>query len=612
MTETTERSAQGGVVLTVPAPLVRLGLWARHHGVFLTAMLLIALAVAWKAEVVQHSFFKEDDYEFVARAMEGGLSFDYLTRVHFGQFMPISFLLTWVMTRLGPYSWGLAAGSTLVVHALGCLAVYRMLRVIFGRRPATLVPLAVFLFAPLTVPVLVWWAAALNTVFLQVAIPMAVASHWMYLRNRRVRHVLAATFWILVGLLTFVKAFALPLLLFALAVVYFGGLRTALRRYAVAWAAYVVALAGFAVLYVLRSMSVPSTTGVPSIEAAVEFTWALLGRTFATTFVGGPWQWFAGNDWGVTSAPAIAVVISLVVLGAVVLVTSLHRVRALQAWGILLGYLLVADLAPVLWGRVHLVGAFAGTDSRYVADAMPVLALVLGLVLLPLDGEARPYRRKLPSRELVFGASGVVFGGFLAASLASVTIFETHMGADRRYDYLDNARAALAELPAGASVYDRVVPPDVVPSSYGLYSQTSRLLAPLASEKVRAQMYAQPPALRGMVFDDQGKLRDAEIWGERREAPTMDRCWPSLGGQTGVPLFNTAPKREGTLVRIGYSARSDTTVTLWIGDRPTDLALKSGIGKIFLKVPDNLDKVVLAGTGFCAGDVTVGLAVPRP
>ncbi|MFI7698012.1 hypothetical protein [Nonomuraea sp. NPDC049480] len=616
MTETTK--SRTGLVLTVPVPMARtagaVSRWARRHGVVLAALALIAAAMAWKTAIVQSAYFKEDDFEFVARAMENDLSFDYLTRVHFGQFMPGGFLLAWLSSRLEPFGWGYAAGAILVLHACAALAVLRMLRVVFGHRPAILAPLLVFLVAPLTVPALVWWAAALNTVFLQIALPMAIASHWHYLRTRRLRHAVAAALWVLFGLLGFVKGFALPLVLLALTAIYHGGLRTALRRYIAAWSLYLIVLAGFGALYVQRSLSAPNTGALPIFDQAAGFLWELIGRTFATTVLGGPWKWFAGGDWGVASPPLPVVIASLVTLAALVTVTAYYRRRAGLAWALLLGYVLVADALPVLWGRVHLLGSFAGTDTRYVADSVPLVALVVGLVLLPLPDEAEPYRRALPGKERVAGICGAALGVFVGASLVSVTIFAAHLGADRRHRYMETARADLAKVAPGTVIYDRLLPPDVLPSTYNTYSLTSRVLGAMAPPRLRATMQAPPAALDGMVFDDQGHLRPVDVQGIPLIPNTRDRCWPVTNGTVQVPLDNRVSRVEGTLVRLGYAARADTKITLWMGDRATDVELRAGLGKVFMLAEPGADRIVVQDVpqGVCVGDVTPGQAVPRP
>ncbi|MCC5579828.1 hypothetical protein IMZ11_29805 [Microtetraspora sp. AC03309] len=589
----------------------------RRHGLLITAVLLVLAQTAWKASIVQHAFFKEDDFEFMARALESGLSWEYLTRVHYGQFMPGGFLLAWVTGRVAPYDWGLAAGIVLALHACAGLAVFRMLRVVFGRRPIILVPLLVFLVAPVTVPALAWWAAGLNTVPLQIALPMAVASHVLYLRSGRAVHAVAAAWWTLFGLAFFLKAFAIPFTLFALTAVYFGGTRAALRRHARVWILYGGTLLVYLVLYLYRTVTSDTDGGrFPGLGDAVGFVWELMARTFLPTVLGGPWKWFSGTDWAVTSPPGLLVALSWSVAVALFVVTVRYRRHAAAAWAILLAYIVVADIAPPLYGRVYLIGSFAGADSRYVADAVPLLALVAALAVLPVAGEAAPYRRALPSREVVYGLGGLVVGGFTVASLASAAVFGGHLGNERRVSYLRNAERALAAAPADAVVYDRRVPSDILADSYRSYAFTSRLLGPLASPARRAAMYRPPASPVGLVFDDAGRLAPVEVKGDKTVPTTPDGCWPTSGAAVEVPIRRTSAPVTGTLVRLGYASRVPVKVTLWIGDRSTGLNLREGFGKMFFLVPPGTDRVLItdvpAGSGFCTGDVTAGEAVPAP
>ncbi|WP_433223188.1 hypothetical protein [Microtetraspora malaysiensis] len=591
----------------------------RRHGLLLTALGLVLLQTAWKASVVAEAFFKEDDFEFMARAAESGLTWDYLTRVHHGQFMPGGFLLTWVTARLAPYGWGPASGTVLALHACAGLAVFRMLRVVFGPRRAVLVPLLVFLVAPVTVPALAWWAAGLNTAPLQIALPMAVASHVLYLRSGRAVHVAAAAGWTLFGLAFFLKAFAIPLVLLALTAVYFGGPRAALRRHARVWLLYGGTLLAYLTLYLVRAAAGDTEGGgVPEADDAVGFVWELVARTFLPTVLGGPWKWFSGGDWAVTSPPGLLVALSFVAVAAMFAGTVRYRRHAAAVWGILLAYVVVADIVPPLYGRVSLVGSFAGSDSRYVADAVPLLALVAALAVLPIAGEAAPYRRALPSREAVYGLGGLLVGGFTVASLASTAVFGGHLGSARRHSYLATAERALVAAPADAVVYDRTAPADVLAPSYGPYALTSRVLGPLAPPELRKRMYRPPASPVGFVFDDAGRLVPAEVKGERTVPTALDGCWPASGAAVEVPIRRpaTAAGPAGTLVRLGYASRVAVRVTLWIGDRSTRLLLREGFGKVFFLVPPGVDRVLVtdvpAGSGFCTGDVTVGEAVPTP
>ena len=86
--------------------------------------------------------------------------------------------------------------------------------------------------------------------------------------------------------------------------------------------------------------------------------------------------------------------------------------RAWRAWAILAGWLIVADIVPVLAGRSSLVpGAVLGLSARYVWDATAILVLCLGLAFMPLAGAPGPLRspRRLSRPE--FAAATTAGGG---------------------------------------------------------------------------------------------------------------------------------------------------------------------------------------------------------
>ena len=101
------------------------------------------------------------------------------------------------------------------------LALLRVLRTLFGDRPAILIPLAVYLFCPLALAAVDWWSVAVQTLPLELSIFMAVDAHVRYLRGGRMRTAVAAAGWLLLGMATAQKGAVTPLLLFALTSAFF-------------------------------------------------------------------------------------------------------------------------------------------------------------------------------------------------------------------------------------------------------------------------------------------------------------------------------------------------------------------------------------------------------
>ncbi|GGS79718.1 hypothetical protein GCM10010156_43110 [Planobispora rosea] len=579
------------------------------RGVLAGALVLLLVQAVLKAVIVAQAYFKEDDFAYAARAMEAEPDPAWLTTTYLGQFMPGGFALDWVIVRLAPYDWTLVAALVVTAHTLAGLAVHRMLTTLFGKRLLVLVPLTLFVLAPASVPVLTWWAAALNTVPLQIALPMAVTAHVRFLRTGRNRYAAAAIGWILLGMLFFVKAAVIPVLLAALTWAYFGGLRGRIRL----WLAYGGMLAAFVGLYLVRSLNAgPGMGGLPSLEDGLGFVGNLLGRTFLTTALGGPWGWFAGPDRAVAAPPWPLVGVCALVVAALFLATLRYRRRALAAWSILLGWVLLADVPPPLYGRVYLAGSFLGMDTRYVADALPVLALTAGLLVMPLLGEDRPWLRPLPRAEAVYAAGGLLVGGFTVASLVSINGFAAHLGARDKVDYLTAAREALAGVKRGQVVFDSPVPDFMLSQGYGKYGLTSRLLSPLADGDLRERMRTPTAATGGLVFGPDGRLRPVDVNGVKQDPP--GGCWPRRQGRVTVPIPGGGD--TASLVRLGTWTEERTEVSVLAGDAKYTVTLSEGLGQLYVPLPAPVRQIevigVPSGNTVCLGDVKAGTAVPAP
>ena len=195
--------------------------WLRAHGVTLAAVTLIVAQLWWKATLLAHSYFRQDDYQYLGRALDSGLGWKYLMQVNDGHLTPIGMVLNWVLARISLFSWPLVCAVILPLLAAACFAMLRMLRTVFGNRSAILMPLGLFLFSPLSLAAADWWAVAFEILPLEIAMFMAIDAHVRYLRDGRRRTAVTAAIWLVIGLAASDKGVVVPLLLFAVTAAFF-------------------------------------------------------------------------------------------------------------------------------------------------------------------------------------------------------------------------------------------------------------------------------------------------------------------------------------------------------------------------------------------------------
>jgi hypothetical protein len=596
------------------------------RGVIVCACLLIVVQLMLKATYLRHGYFRQDDFEYVARAVEHTGVRDYLLRMQAGQFMPGGFGLVWLLVKLHAYSWGLTAVTTILLQAAASLALLRLLRQMFGTRPAILAPMLVYAVTPMTLAVTVWWAAALNALPLQIALPMALHAHIRNVRGDGFRHAVHAAGWTVFGLAFYLKAGTIPLLLFALTSAYLVGAPwwAALRRYAGAWLLYGSVLLAYAGIYLAQM----HTTTVQPREASAEvigtFARRLLGQTLPVTAVGGPQTWMSVGtlDYAV-AAPSIGLVVGAwTVIAAVIGLSVWLRRRALRAWSILFAYVVVTDVVPVALGRVNEQFAdLLGMESRYVAEAAPLLAICLGLAFLPLVGEADPYRRTLPeSWQATPLIAGMCLAAFAMHSVWSGQAYTQTVRADRVRAYMGNARESLDQVPAAIQIYERQVPDWVQSGLAGEYAKTSRVLAPLASEHIRWKMRNPQPARDPLTFDDQGLLVPMDVADLATWAPPGHRdtgCWKMTGG-TGTATLSRSLSAATYVARFDYiAAASGHQAEVRLGSGlPTTLTLDKGVNLVYFPVAGPAQtatiRVLTPGASLCPTRLRIGTAIPRP
>ncbi len=629
--EETQRSAGAG-----PDSASRLigGAWFRTpRGVTTSAIVLIAAQLIWRATLLRHANFFQDDYQLIEQASGQSFGWHYLMQIHSVHLMPGVFALVKIVTAISPYSWPWAAGTTLFLQLLAGLAVLRMLRALFGTRPAILAPLALFLLTPLTIAALGWWAAALNVLPVEIAAAMAVAAHVEYLRSGKRGRAVEEVAWVVAGLAFFETAVTIPVLLLALTVCYFGpngrpgplrgALGATLRSQWRLWATYVAVVAGYGALYwTSKTGAVKIGTVSPVSHEALGFTGRLIFQTFVPGVFGGPWQWYAPqqNSYGWATPAGAAVWLTCIAMALVVLVTVRYRARAERAWLILLGWIVVADVAPLIAGRLNglpdyqTIVLFA-QDTRYVADAAPVLALCVALAFIPLDGETDPLRRPVrfpPVRRLAAVAAGAAI---VIASLVSTQQYTGFLKGGQAQAYLSNAHQALRSGQSLRGFVDTYAMPNMILNSFGAGGYASQALAPLADSAQREVMASGAVALNNAVaFAPDGRLRPL-VDATDASAPLgpsngFGQCAGGSGPASITVSLPASLDWNLYVVRLDFTDGSPSTVDFGFGLGSRTLRLPSSLHRVYFDIVGNGNTMVLSNiastSGFCVSRVAVG------
>jgi len=605
----------------------------RDNWVTLTAAALIAIQLLWMAALLSRAYFRQDDFFDFDRALAMGFTWKYLMLVSGGHLAPLGFALSWVLARFALYDWTVTALVILALVLAACLALLRVLRTLFGNRPAILIPLMVYLFSPLALAAVDWWTVAAQTLPLEIAIFMAVDAHVRYLREGRARQLAATAGWLLLGLATGQRGAVVPLLLFGLTSAFFTegrwlpGMARAARRYWRAWVLYGTLLAGYGVLFfvLLPGSTTPAAAPGPA-GRVLSFVSALAGTTLVPGAVGGPWHWhMVGAGLATPSPPAALQQLSWALAVAVIAVSIAARPRAGRAWVLLAGWIAAADVLPVLIGRLATSDpGLLGLQARYVTDVAALLPLVLGLAFLPLAGEAGGYRfaglalsRGRPGRL----ATVAVLAVFLAGSFWSLQSLAGVTDTRAARSYIATARAAVAQAPPGTLVVDGFTPAAVMdPVFFPASGTTSRVVGAMAAGP-RAGRLSWISAPRGalpslMIFSAQGQLRPAVLAGRSSGPPPAGRrCWPlSAGAVARIPLGGPLYRWSWT-VGLDYSGPA-AEADVQFGSQWIRADLPAGQHTFYIPLEGSGAAVLVAlaapAPGGCLTGLSVGTWQPAP
>ncbi|MCX0272059.1 hypothetical protein NLM24_15355 [Nocardia zapadnayensis] len=580
---------------------------------------LIAAQLAVRTWVTAHGYFYWDDLILAGRAGTLPLlSGDLLLHDHDGHFMPLAFAVSWLVTTMAPLNWGVTAAVLLAGQLAASLAVLRMLLVLLGRRRALLIPLAFYLFSPLTLPAFAWWSAALNALPLQFALAWVVGDAVLLDRTGRRRYAISGVLVTTVGLLFFEKAVVVPFVAFAVVLLrrYVDGRRPAvpevLRRGAGLWAGAAAVLALWAVFYLVAvGLSRGEGGSADLAHMLPRAAWAGV----VTALLGGPWgweRWVPSAPWAV--APGWAVWAAWALLAAGILLTVRARRVVWPVWVAAVAYVPAVQIPVVLMRAGPNTVDELMMSLRYLADAAVVLTTAGALILRAFargraaDGAPRGHatgdsrwRGPLPAI--------VVVAVFALSSLWSTYTFTRSWSEGPTKAYVTTVKSEFAQWD-GAPLLAQEVPWTVLnPTAYP-ENEASRVLSSIAPPGAFA---AATDRLR--MITDSGEFADARVWWNRGIPPGPEPgCGYRIGGDlpVRVPLDGPMIAHEWT-AQLNYFADRDATLTVGLerGDR-VEAPVRAGLNTVYVRIVGSGSALIIRngtpGSVVCLGTGPVGVA----
>jgi hypothetical protein len=617
--------------------------------VVLAALGLVACQLGWTAALLAHSWFRQGDFLLLDRALSHGLGWDYLMSIDGGHLMPAGLAVIWALARISLYSWLPAAGVILVLVAAASLAMLRMLVTVFASdageraRRGILVPFGIYLFAPLAAGAVAWLSVAVRVLPFQLALFLAIDAHVRYLRRGRWPALIAAAFWLALGMAAADQGALVPVLLFALTAAFGvpGQLRDSARRAAAgywrAWVVYGAVTVAYCVIFFLRlaGSGVP-VPGPGTASSLYRFAGTLLGTAALPGFAGGPWQW-QPSGYGQAAPPLALEVLSWLLVALVVAASCLLRPRAWRAWVLLLGWIVLADIVPVAIRGFGGAVTALGQQTGYLANATGVFALCIGLAFMDPSGEESVSAR-LPARAVRI-VTIVAACCFAAGAIASQQAFASATMAAAPRSYVATARAALAHAPRGTVVVDGATPGPVMNPAFfppGT-ADTARVVGPLATRPGAAARVRWIPGLDGvyaapMIFDAKGRLRPVTVTGLRSKAPphsarntsakNTPACWNVTNAATSIPLGGTL-YRWPWMVRLAYTGPAGRlsmrfgpgetrSVVLPAGSHLAYLPLTGSGNAVSARFDASPDRASSGIAPLCVTRAVVGVVTPDP
>ena len=561
--------------------------WPVARGVVWFPAFLVVAQLAVRGWVAARGNFFGDDLILEGRAAGLPLfSAEFLLYDHNGHLMPGGFLLAGGLTDWWPLQWWAPALSLVLLQALASLAVLRLLRLLLGDRPVLLVPLALYLFSPLTLPGFAWWAAAVYALPLQAGLAWVAGDAVLLVRTGRRRYAVTGTIAIALSLAFFAKAVIVPLFALALAVLMARAagdptpLRSMLRRAAPLW----VGSLGVTAVWVWAYTSLVGSPVAGKPFSVTEAAGPVVGGVVEgvlPALLGGPWQWYRTTGSPTVAAPPVELVAVACAVWLAVIVTSCRRRRgAWLIWLLAAGHIAFSATLMVAGRFAEGLADVVSLALRHFSDSAVVVAVAVALILLAPARDDRPARPLLTPRGwrlLVPAAVGL----FVVSSLWSTLTFAQRWTDLPAGDYLANARASLAAA-GPAPLLDQAVAEDVLWGVAHPANLASNVLAPLEQRPPFATWTSE---LR--LIDESGTVVPARLGlSQVTEPGPVPDCGHLVSGDAVTPV----PLEDGVYawpwtVQLDYFANRDGVLQVSLGTgEAVRTPVQRGPHRVFLRL----------------------------
>ncbi len=592
------------------------------------SQMLIAIHVLARFIVFGSGYFYIDDYIFMGRAARLGLfSEDLLLYLHKGHLMPGGMFLSGIAERIAPLNYWPILIMLIAGQFLATWLTYRLLRLLIGPRPALLIPMLIVTLTPMTLLPGSWWASAINFMPLQIAAAGGGIAIIRGLRGGSRWWFVAVAVWQLIGLAFFEKSVLLPVTYLAIAAAAGPHASTVLRQVADAvrrtwlvWLLIVPIVLVYLVYYLDRAGDqVRDTSDSAGIVVLASTT---LARGLIPSLLGGPVAWNpVGFGTASANPSAWLVVVTIIIFLGIMAYGLWQSARSRTVWLLAIIYVL-ADLVILIIGRSGFaIISELGLSLRYTVDSLVIILIALAITIAPPQGQtdalrARQTRRRLVqllARRPAIGLVPLLMGSVLIVSAAaSHVLLIAPLTANDSRTWLTGIRQSITDAGSPVRILDGPVP-DVVLDGLNLpYNQFSWTLAPL-SEEVRVL----PQITRGVVFDETGRLRPAEVQGiDSFPGPDGDCGWAITDRPIDIALGGDVFPWRHT-VQISYLAAANMTLDVQLGDeKPVRVELTEGLGVVFATIDGGGPVVTATPTqtefGVCIAQVRVGALTPTP